>query len=124
MIYFTGVKCAITVGLKTNHASKRKQAFISVVLIFITPIHIRSCKAIDYYRNVGWTSLCSIGIMKQQVEVELVKEALANGSTSAIGNFLYRSHYVNNQGTSNEEHGHYDIMTKGPLTKFLLGCMV
>ena len=25
-------KCAITVGLKTNHASKRKQAFISVVL--------------------------------------------------------------------------------------------
>ena len=53
------------------------------VLIFITPIHIRSCKAIDYYRNVGWTSLCSIGIMKQQVEVQLVKEALSNGSTSA-----------------------------------------
>ena len=62
-----GAKCAITVGLKINHASKRKQAFIPVVLIFITPIHIRSCKAIDYYRNVGCTSLCSIGIMKQQV---------------------------------------------------------
>ena len=37
-----GAKCAITVGLKINHASKRKQAFIPVVLIFITPIHIRS----------------------------------------------------------------------------------